>query len=141
MSKYKQSKYNVSIKQQNNKNYLRSKQYGEACLINQGWEEEWLRLYPEISEAKVVIMTANRTIRGKVTTITKTIIMGKGKTNIERLNNAMMEIVENAGNPKAPLSVARVKTNAAGKVINAARIELAWGDRSGENKKPELLKK
>ena len=130
-----------SRRQQKNKNYLRSKQYAEAYLLNQGWKEEWLKLLQEIGNAKVVIMTANRTIRGKTTTITKTIIMGKGKTNIEKLNNAMMEIVENAGSPKAPLTVARVKTNAAGKLINAARVELAWNDRSGENKKPELLKK
>jgi ribosomal protein S3 len=129
-----------SRKQQKNKNYLRSKQYAEACLLSQGWKEEWLKLLPEIGNAKVVIMTANRTIRGKTTTITKTIIMGKGKTNIERLNNAMMEIVENAGSPKAPLTVARVKTNAAGKVINAARVQLNWNDRSGSNTKPELLK-
>jgi hypothetical protein len=36
--------------------------------------------------------------------------------------------------------VARVKANAAGKVINAAKVHLAWNDRSGENSKPALLK-
>ncbi len=129
-----------SRKQQKNKNYLKSIQYGAVNLFNEGWKKEWLKRFPELSNAKVYIMSANRAIRLKTTTITKMIKMEKGKKNIDKLTNSMMNIVENAGSKKAPLNVAKIKTNAAGKAINAARIELAWNDRSGENIKPALLR-
>ncbi len=99
-----------------------------------------MKKLPELSNAKVLIMTANRSIKSKTKTITKIMQMGKSKKTIDRLNSAMMNIVENAGEPSAPLMVARVKANAAGKVINAAKVHLAWNDRSGENSKPALLK-
>lgn len=85
-------------------------------------------------------MSADRAIKQNKPLVITKIKNKKMKTSVQKINDSMMNIIQNAGTKKMPISKAKARTNATKAVISLARVELATNDVTGENNKPDILK-
>ncbi len=134
-----------SLKQQKKSSYLRSKNYAKALLQFQdvGMSLVDLNKNPDIVDIKGNLLEANRTIKKLNNNYhTKPVNMktDNNRKIVKSVNKALLNVINNAGTDKSPIITSREVTNAAGKIIGVAKVELAWNDRSGEMTKPDILK-